>query len=378
MQISLLTKRLFYGRIKKADTKGQVLSMPSNNKPTRAGREAQIDNTSANLIIVILIAVLLMLVILASYLTITVIARSKSPEADQGQVDTNTDQGDHPFKVDGITVNMPKADENTLAIDSGSISSSNALLYDVTANEIVASRLGEELIYPASMTKVMSLIVIVENLKSENALNETFTVTQEMYDRKVAEGHSGDFKTVGETMTVKDAIYAFILDSDGMMGIGLAQYIAGSESVFVNLMNEKAKEMGLEKTNFLNCTGIHHSYHYTTCRDMATIMAYAMQNPLCAEVLSREAYKTTTSVYTSGITFYHDLLVTRFENHPVRLNTVEIVAGKTGWTGSASGYCVVSYAKGNNGHSYILVTAGAPQKFNEIDDLQTLYNQFAK
>jgi D-alanyl-D-alanine carboxypeptidase (penicillin-binding protein 5/6) len=134
--------------------------------------------------------------------------------------------------------------------------------------------------------------------------------------------------------------------------------------------------MGLEKTNFINCTGMHHEYHYTTCRDMATIMAYAMQNPLCAEILSRKVYKTTTSVYSSGITFYHDLLVTRFERQPVNFNSVEIVAGKTGWTGNDSGYCVVSYAKGDNGHSYILVTAGAQQKLSEIIDMATIYNQY--
>ena len=348
----------------------------SSKKPgSTQKRGAQIDNTSTNLIIVILIAVILLLVILFSYLAITLVARSKITDKDLAAL-PSLSTGDHPYKVDGITVNIPKAEEAKHAIDADSISSANAFLYDVTANEVIASRLGGNMIYPASMTKVMSLIIIVENLKSESALNESFTVTQEMYDRKVSEGHSGDFNTVGETMTVKDAIYAFILDSDGMLGIGLAKYIAGSEAAFVNLMNEKAKEMGLEKTNFINCTGIHHSYHYTTCRDMAAIMAYAMQNPLCAEILSRKDYKTTTSVYSSGITFYHDLLVTRFEKQPVRFSSVKIVAGKTGWTGNASGYCVVSYAKGTNGHSYILVVAGAQQKLSEIVDMETIYNQY--
>lgn len=350
--------------------------MSSKKPESTQKRGAQIDNTSTNLIIVILIAVILLLAILTAYLTITLVARGKTTEKDSSRLPSIIQSGDRPYKVDGITVSIPKSEEAKHAIDGDSINSTSAFLYDVTSNEVIASRQGEKLIYPASMTKVMSLIVIVENLASEGALNETFTVTQEMYDRKISEGHSGDFHTVGETMTVKDAIYSFILDSDGMLGIGLAKYIAGSEVAFVNLMNEKAKEMGLENTLFQNCTGMHHKYHYTTCRDMATIMAYAMQNPLCAEILSRKVYKTTTSVYSSGITFYHDLLVTRFERQPVNFNSVEIVAGKTGWTGNDSGYCVVSYAKGDNGHSYILVTAGAQQKLSEIIDMATIYNQY--
>ncbi len=337
-------------------------------------RGAQIDNTTTNMIIVILISVILLLVILFSYLAITLAARSKITDKDLAAL-PSLSTGDHPYKVDGITVNIPKAEDAKHPIDADTISSANAFLYDITANEVIASRQGGKVIYPASMTKVMSLIVIVENLNSESSLNDTFTVTQEMYDRKVSEGHSGDFNTVGETMTVKDAIYAFILDSDGMLGIGLANYIAGSEAAFVSLMNDKATEMGLENTFFQNCTGMHHVYHYTTCRDMAAIMTYAMQNPLCAEILSRDVYRTTTNVHPS-ISFYHDLLVTRFEKYPVSFSSVEIVAGKTGWTGNVSGYCVVSYAKGDNGHSYILVTAGAQQKLSEIIDMATIYNQY--
>ena len=90
--------------------------------------------------------------------------------------------------------------------------------------------------------------------------------------------------------TVKDMIYNLMLKSDGIAAMALADYIAGSERAFVDLMNEKAAELGLEKTQFKNPTGIHEKYHLTTAKDMAIIMMYAMKNPFCADVLSALSY----------------------------------------------------------------------------------------
>jgi D-alanyl-D-alanine carboxypeptidase (penicillin-binding protein 5/6) len=180
-------------------------------------------------------------------------------------------------------------------------------------------------------------------------------------------------------LTVKDLRYAFVLKSDGMAGIALAQYISGSEAAFVEQMNELAAKMGLQNTNFINCTGIYHKYHYTTCQDMAIIMMYAMKNPFCANVLSTVSYRTTTNIYPDGIAFYHGLLVTKMENEcPINTKTVTLTAGKTGWIGEESGHCLVSYAKGKDGHVYVLVTAKAPQKNQDIVDHQNIYNAYVK
>ena len=112
---------------------------------------------------------------------------------------------------------------------------------------------------------------------------------------------------------------------------------------------------------------------------MAMIMMYAMKNPFCAKVLSSLSYKTTTNIYPDGITFYHGLLVTKMENDcPINTKTVTITAGKTGWIGEESGRCLVSYAKGKDGHVYVLVTAKAPQKNQEVLDHQNIYNAYVK
>jgi D-alanyl-D-alanine carboxypeptidase (penicillin-binding protein 5/6) len=320
-----------------------------------------------------------MLTITAIYL---VVFNISSPEIG-GEYESNNDapasaEGDYPFRQD-ITVSLPAFAENSAAISADAVSSDFVALVDVTTGEIIASRKATSDIYPASMTKVMSLIVVFENLKNEDSLNDKITVTQEYYDRKVNEKHSGDLNTVGEELTVKDMIYAMILKSDGIAALALADYIAGSETAFVQMMNAKADEMGLESTSFTNCTGIHHKYHITSCQDMATIMMYAMQNTFCAEVLSAKSYRTTTNIHSDGLTFYHGVLVTKMENEcPIRLTSSTVTAGKSGWTGDDSGRCLVSFATGDNGHRYVLVTAKAVAKNDEIVDLGYILNTYVK
>ena len=352
--------------------------MPSKDNQTRTRREANIDNASTNFLLVIIIAVILLLAMLLTYLGIIVVARigSSGDEDSSNKPGITIPQGNsYPLKVEGIVIDMPNVSEAKNTISADLINSSHALLYDITANEIVASRQGGQIIYPASMTKVMTLIVVVENLMSESALDEVLTINTPRGE------HSGYGVQSGEKLTVKDLIYAAVLQSDGVACITLAEYIAGSEANFVKLMNAKAREMGLSEqtTLFQNCTGLHHSLHYSTCRDIAIIMAYAMKNPFCANVLTTLSYRPSDNFRPGEKhTFWHMLL-----HDPDKLNdlrrqptTATISGGKTGWTGSDSGRCVVTYAKGNDGHEYVLVTAKADAWSNSITDIMNIYNTY--
>ena len=218
--------------------------MASGNRKGTPRREANIDDASLNLLFVIIIVSILLIAILTTYFAVTISARAKLPDGsgDQSDLPTSTND-DYPFRVDGISIDLPDASEAKNTISDDLISSTNAILVDVTDNEIIASRQGGQMIYPASMTKVMTLIVIAENLKNEKALDEVLTIN-------IPRGeHSGYGFEVGEKLTVKDLIYAAVLQSDGVACITLAEYIAGSEANFVKLMNEKARDMGLsEKT----------------------------------------------------------------------------------------------------------------------------------
>ena len=329
-------------------------------------REACIDDSALNLLLVITAVILLFAIMLSVYFTVALISREDKPEADDN-VPTSAD-GDFPFKVEGIKVELPSIDEAKNTISSDLINSEKAILVDVTANEIVASRQGSQMIYPASMTKVMTLIVVVENLKSEAELDKVLEIKHEYGD------HSGIVYPVGTKLTVKDLLHAAMLQSDGIACITLAEYIAGSEANFVQLMNEKAKEMGIgESTLFQNCTGLHHQYHYSTCRDIAIMMAYAMENPLCSSVLTAQVYESDYTPIFYNMIFAPEYLYTR------QPKKADIIAGKTGFTEKeTSGYCVVTYAKGDNGHYYVSVTAKASDRASNFTDVLSIYNEYVK
>lgn len=350
----------------------RTFKMAFKKNKSAPAREACIDDSSLNLLLVIVAVILLFSIMLSVYFTVALISREDTPKDNDPDNTPASGEADYPFRVDGISVEIPKIDEAKNTISDELINSEKAILVDVTANEIVASRQGSQTIYLASMTKVMTLIVIAENLKSEAALDEVLTIK---YERGT---HSGYGLEVGEKLTVKDLIYAAILQSDGVACLTLADYIAGSEANFIELMNEKATEMGIgETTLFQNCTGLHHKYHYSTCRDVAIMMAYAMENPLCTSVLTSLKYTPSDNFRPSdGATFWHTFLHNQISDGNIQPENAEIIGGKTGWTGNDSGYCIVSYAKGDNGHYYISVTAKAGSFKANVQDILNIFNEY--
>ena len=348
------------------------------NKNNGVKKQVLLDSYSLNMLTMILAAIIALLLITGVYfLVVKLSAGNVIENSGNTATDNETPAGNdvtYPFKQE-ISFSLPTYADDS-AIISG-INSPYAILIDVTDNKVVASKASTAEIYPASMTKVMTLIVVYENLKSVDSLNDKLTITQEYYDRKVSEQHSGDLVTVGQQLTVEDMIYNLILKSDGIAAMALADYIAGSESAFVELMNAKAAELGLTKTRFKNATGMHEKYHLTTAYEMATIMTYAMKNTFCANVLSALSHHNC-----DGTAVYHATLVSKLNNdrpaYKISPNTAKITAAKSGWTGSDSGHCLVSYAVGNNGHNYVLLTAKAETSTLVIDDLLAIYNNYAK
>lgn len=295
--------------------------------------------------------------------------------------------GSHPFADGPIgTVLLEYADENTLSIiEEGTIGSTRATIVDVDAGKIIASRLSGERMYPASMTKIMTLIVAVENLSENVSLSHKINVSKDVYDKMIREGASGMGLAVGEQLTVEALLYMTALQSDGIAATELAKYIAGTEEEFVSLMNRKADSMGLANTHFSNPTGLQDEANYSCTRDMATILDYAMKMTLCRQILTAKNYEAEcTSDKGKGKTFtYHvknnltvKLLEEDFASSAPTKAT--ITAGKTGWTGKNSGYCLASYAVTADGHAYIVVTSQADSYQNCIKDHAALYDKFVK
>ena len=303
------------------------------------------------------------------------------PSVEEGGGGVANDDGDRPF-ADGASGNvmLPWA-ENVKIIPADTLHASYAALADLATGEIIASRKADETIYPASMTKVMTLIVVVENLPGSDSLQDVITVSQEVYDEMKRQGSSGIGMEPGEKMTVESMLYALMLKSDGIAACELARYVAGSEEDFVELMNQKAEKMGLTNTHFENPTGLFHENHKTTSREIASIMAYAMNMTLCRKILKTQSYNASC-VGADGSTFnyslYHNLIVTQFENiSPNQPNAVTVAAGKTGFT-DESRFCLVTYAESADGHGYVCVTAKSGSYAECIADYLTIYNTYVK
>lgn len=250
------------------------------------------------------------------------------------------------------------------------IDSAYAILIDMDKNEIVASKNGNTKIYPASMTKVMTLIVAVEHITD---LDELFTFDYTITDPAYEAGASVAGFLAGESVSLRDILYGVALPSGADATTAVAIRVAGSEAAFAELMNQKAQEMGLTATHFVNASGLHDSDHYSTPHEIAIIMEYAMEIPLLAEILS-------TYQYTTAVTEQHPegILLTSTTFSRMRgdeAGNCTVIAGKTGYTPEA-GQCLVSVAETPDGREYVLVTASASGKYAPIYDAIDVYKNY--
>ena len=265
---------------------------------------------------------------------------------------------------------------NVVNIDA-EIRSKNTILVELDSYQSIVEKGADDKMYPASMTKVMTLIVACENIKD---LNEKLTVTQEIADYMKDNDGSGAGLKIGESYMIEDLLYLISYQSDTIACLLIADHVAGSEENFVALMNKKANDLNLNGTHFTNCTGLYNEDHYTTCRDMAAIMAYALDNELAYKCLS--SYRGRSMV-VGGVncTFYSNWYSgrNRFADNP-NLKTSKVVAGKTGYT-DESGITLVSVAKGDNGKTYINVIVGLPvgsglSEAESTKEVKYIYNTY--
>lgn len=250
--------------------------------------------------------------------------------------------------------------------------SSNAVFIDVDTGDILSQRNYKQIISPASMTKILTVLVAAEHVTRED-LERKFTITLDITDYSYVHDCSNVGFSEGEQVTVKDLFYGTILPSGADAALGLATYVAGDQDAFVALMNEKLKELGLSDTaHFTNCVGLYDENHYCTVYDMAMILEAALDNELCREVLAAHTYTTSsTSEHPEGITISNWFL-RRIED---KETGAEILCGKTGFV-AQSGSCAASYGEDENGKGYICVTADSTSSWRCIYDQVALYSEF--
>ena len=287
-----------------------------------------------------------------------------------GTTEINSDTAGESLTGDPATsfVVYPEKTKNT-EIFSGDYDAKNALLMCVDDNEIIAYKNMSTKMYPASLTKVMTLVVAVENIED---LSDTVLITEDMiYPLLQLDASMAGFQP-GETPALMDVLYGMILPSGADAALAAAVYVSGSEEAFVELMNKKAGELGLRNTHFTNVTGLHHEEHYSTAEDMAVILEYAIRNETCRKVLEKYEYTMPpTEHHPDGLTFTSTIFSRMYGNE---MPGVTVRGGKTGYTDQAAN-CIESYAE-IGGKTYILVLCGASTRWNTIYDTLSAYSVY--
>lgn len=262
-----------------------------------------------------------------------------------------------------------------VSVSPNKLNSHNMILIRLNDHAVLMQKNSEEKIYPASLTKIMTAIVAIENLPNlREKIRLTNSTFQGLYE---ADASMTGFQP-GENVSAIDLLYGALLPSGAESCIGLADQIAGSEQNFVKMMNKKAIDLGMDNTHFENATGLHNENHYTTVKDLSILLNYALQNDTFRKIFTSSRHSTQpTNKHPGGITFY-SIMFKELNNQ----NTIdgEILGGKTGYTTEA-GLCLASLAKVGK-QEYILISAGAKgdhhsEQYN-ITDALAVYNSIGK
>lgn len=240
--------------------------------------------------------------------------------------------------------------------------SDKVLLYEPDTKEILYEVKSEEKASIASLTKIMTTIVAIENIKD---LNEVVTITRDMMSEIPYDASVAGLK-VGDKVTYEDLLYASILPSGADATTALAHGISGTTDKYIELMNKKAEELGLKNTHYSNVTGYDIDNHYSTAKEVLDLLLYSLENPLFKKI-----YETKTYTLTNGLKV--ESTVNKY-NKTLGYDTSRIIGSKTGYTGDA-GLCMSAVIRSNN-KDLILVTLGADYSrkspYNLIDTLNII------
>jgi len=350
---------------------------------------------------VLLCILLLIAILFEATVTGTLLVRSATPSAGEN-IPTGEAPTDAP--TDEPTPNMPNAPiVNNATVDlteASAVTSKYVLLMNADTWEVLAEKNADERFSPASMTKVMTLLVAVEALSAED-MNQNVVLSQEVVNY-ISKGDyagtsvslpqkSNGISCIGDYYKLKDLLYGIGVSSAADCTYMVVKEIAGTEEAFVAMMNEKAAELGLENTHFNNAVGFESADNYTNAKDMATIMAYAMENELVADILKMrtenltiKAYWMKNGVETSYSVSLKPSINSRLDKYPsFALDALTLEATKTGYTSQS--YIVCS-AKAANGTRYVLVLGEADNPKENLTgqfrdtmiDVEHIYNQYVK
>lgn len=235
--------------------------------------------------------------------------------------------------------------------DGKNIYSDHVYMVNLDTGKVVYEYEADAVTYPASLTKIMTCILAIENCES---LDETVVIPSGIFDDIYADGGVHMSLKTGEEISVGDLIRATMIRSTCDSASALAWHVSGSVEGFADLMNEKARELGCTSTHFVNAHGLHSDNHYTTAKDMYLIANYALQNETFCDIINEHSCIIPPTNKSDRREFSSTIEIEIPENE----NYYEYVTGvKSGFTNEA-GRCLITKAT-KDGESYLLITLGA-------------------
>lgn len=244
---------------------------------------------------------------------------------------------------------------------SATLGSSYAYVIDYSNGQILLDKSSEERIYPASMTKLMTALLFVENVTD---WSQTVTITEEMLAGLQEANASCVGYSVGDTPDFLSVLNGILLPSGADAVNAAAFVVSGSVEAFVQKMNEKAQELGMTDTNFVNPTGLHDDNHYSTCRDIAILLENCIQNETLRNTMQ-------TDTYTDNLGYVMKNSWKSLQEYSAT-STPGLLGGKTGYTLEAVN-CFASFGE-VNGMKIIAVTDHAEETAGNLIDASTIYN----
>lgn len=240
------------------------------------------------------------------------------------------------------------------------------ILMEESTGTILYEKNSQEAHYPASITKILTTLLALENC----SLDEVVTFSDRAIDETIGSGIARDY---GEQMTLEQCLYGVMLESANECAFAVAEHVGGTMENFVDMMNAKAKELGCVNTNFANPHGLQDENHYTCAYDMALIAKAAYENETFRIITGTKIYTippTNKHAEDTILRNHHDMLTT-YHSANAKYLYPDCVGGKTGYTDAANS-TLVTYAE-RDGMTLICVVMNT-QSPNQFEDTTNLFN----
>ncbi len=227
--------------------------------------------------------------------------------------------------------------ENHVWPKAPSIAAKTAVLMDQETGTVLYGKKQEKKKYPASLTKLMTALLVIEHC----SLDEKVTFSDDAIYK--TEGSSVGIKP-GEILSVEDCLYALMLESANEVGYALAEHVGGTVDAFVDMMNERAEELGCVNTHFTNPHGLFDENHYTCAYDLALISREVLKNPLFRTIIYTQTYQISKTNLTKETRYLNNHHQMRYASKFPQYRYKYCIGGKTGYT-ELAGYTLATFAK---------------------------------